>query len=239
MGSSMHLRGFSGQVGNLRERMRFCHPILSTKNRESDLLVVTDIQWRLDGTGLESVNEDEISSFGTMWTESTQTISPGVGVGLIGRDFMREVIYAVGIDVAASLPFVWDPELESWIAICQRKEFNECSKLLASASLKVFDRELRSCAMNSNDLSKAGAAALFVLRRTPGRREADVVMRELAAALVQREYHLYRRLLAVLSIKIHVDEDVLDKWAKRLQGPLHETAEDYFHNLLWSGTSDL
>ena len=215
MGSNMHLRGFSGQVTNLRERMRFCHPILSTKNRGTDFLVVTDIQWSADGTGLEPVNEDEICSFGTMWTKSMRTIDPGVGVGLIGCDFMREVIDAVGVDVVESLPYKWDPELESWIAICQRTEFDECSKFLASSALKVFDRELRSCAINSNNLSKAGAAALFVLRRTPGRRETDVVIRELAATLIQREYDLYRRLLAVLSIKLLVDEDVLDKWAKR------------------------
>ena len=53
----------------------------------------------------------------------------------------------------------------------------------------------------------------FGVRQVVGIR--DVAMRELAAAHVQRESDLYRRLLAVQSVKLRVPEDVLDRRARR------------------------
>ena len=209
------LRGFSGRLGDLRGRMRFCHPILSAQGEGAGLFVATDIRWSLDGTGLESVNEEEISSFGTLWPESRSIIGPGVGVALIGSEFMRMVSASVGSAEAQGLPFSWDDELGCWIAIGRRAEFDQCAKRLAELSRVVFDRELRRCASEAGKLSRGGAAALFVLRRTPGRRDTDVAMRELAAANVQSEHDLYRRLLGVLSVKLRVSEDALDSWAKR------------------------
>lgn len=214
MVTEMVLRGFSGRLSDLRGRMRFCHPILSPKGNEAALFVATSIDWRPDGTGLKSVNRDEISSFGTLWPASMSTVSPGVGVALIGSEFMREVSAAMGSAEAEKLPFKLDNELECWISIGQRSEFDQCAKNLAAASRVVFDRELRRSALASS-LSKAGAAALFVLRRAPGRRESDVAMRELAAAIVQGEHDLYRRLLAVLSVKLDLPENTLDRQAKR------------------------
>ena len=215
MVKEMVLRGFSGRLGDLRGRMRFCHPILSAKGGGIDLFVATDMHWRSDGTGLEPVNEDEIGSFGTLWPESTRIISPGIGVALIGSDFMQSVSASVGSDEAKGFGFTWEDELGCWIAICRRAEFDECARRLATLSRAVFDRELRTCASESDKLSRAGASALFVLRRAPGRRDTDVAMRELAAANVQGDHDLYRRLLSVLSIKLGVDKDALDSQAKR------------------------
>ena len=195
--------------------MRFCHPILSAEGQGANLLVATDIQWRPDGTGLEPVNQDEISSFGTLWSESKSAVSPGVGVGLIGGELMQKVSAALGSAEAKSLPFEWDDELGCWIAIGRRAKFDQCAKRLAKLSRSVFDRALRTCTRGTGDLSTMGAAALFVLRRTPGRRDTDVAMRELAAAYVRSEHDLYRRLLGVLSVRLHVSEDTLDKRVKR------------------------
>ena len=88
------------------------------------------------------------------------------------------------------------------IAIGRRVEFDACAERLARIARLVFDRELRRSASEAGKLSRAGAAALFVLRRTPGRRDTDVAIRELAAANIQDEHDLYRRLLAVLSAKL-------------------------------------
>ena len=214
MVTEMVLRGLSSRISDLTGRMRFCHPILSPKGNEAALFVATNIEWSLDKTGLKSVDRDEINSFGTLWPTSKSTMDPGVGVAVIGNEFMREVSVAVGRTEAGNLPFNWDGELGCWIAIGRRHEFDQCAKRLAALSRIVFDRELRRSA-SARNLSGVGAAALFVLRRTPGRRETDVAMRELAAANVQSEHDLYRRLLTVLSVKLDVPENSLDTQVKR------------------------
>ena len=215
MADNMVLRGFSGRVRDLHRRMRFCHPILSASDYGTDLLVATDIQWRSNGAGLESVNEDEISSFGTLWLGGPRYVGPGVGVALIGYEFMREVSAALGSAEAKHLQFEQNDELKCWFAIISRAEFDECANRLAMSSRTVFDSELLRCATETDKLSKTGSSALFVLRRAPGRRESDVAIRELAAALVQSEHDLYRRLLVVLSSKLGMAEDTLDRKAKR------------------------
>lgn len=214
MAKDMVLRGFSGRTGDLRGRMRFCHPVLSPIGDGEDLFVATDIQWRPDGTGLKSVNRDEIGSFGTLWHESRSTTGPGIGVALVGSEFMREVLAALG-GVEAARPFERDDELGCWTATFRRAEFDEFAKHLAASARDVFDRELRMSASKGGKLSRAGTAALFVLRRTPGRRDTDVAIRELMAANLQGEHDLYRRLLIVLSVKLGVSEVVLDRGAKR------------------------
>ena len=191
--TEMELRGFSGRSGDLRRRMRFCHPILSAKDGGPNLFVATDIQWMSDGTGLEPVNEEEIGSFGTLWRQSLRTIGPGMGVAVIGSDFMEAVAASIGSAEVGGLPFNLDETLGCWIAVSRRPEFDECATRLTALARVVFDRELRRCASAADELSKPGASALFVLRRAPGRREADVAIRELAAAYVQNEYDLYRR----------------------------------------------
>ena len=215
MAAEMVLRGFAGRLGDLRGRMRFCHPLLSSKANGTDLFVATDMHWRSDGTGLKYVNEDDLSAFGTLWRESKSTTGPGVGVALIGREFMREVSTIVETGELENLPFTRDDELGCWIAIGRRVEFDACAERLARIARLVFDRELRRSASEAGKLSRAGAAALFVLRRTPGRRDTDVAIRELAAANIQDEHDLYRRLLAVLSAKLNVDADALDTWVKQ------------------------
>ena len=212
MATDMVIRGFSGRVGDLRGRMRFCHPVLSRIGDGKDLFVATDIQWRPDGTGLKSVNRDEIGSFGSLWRERRSPAGPGIGVAVIGSEFKRQVS-AAGVEAAS--PFEWDDELGCWIATCPRAEFDEFAKRLAASARDVFDRELRMSASKGRKLSRAGAAALFVLRRTPGRRDTDVSIRELTAANLQGEHDLYRRLLIVLSVKLGVSEDVLDRTVVR------------------------
>ena len=215
MVTEMVLRGFLGRSGDLQGRMRFCHPILSAKSGGTDLFVAKDIPWSSDGKSLEAVNEEEVRSFGTLWPESTSTIGPGVGVAVIGKKFMREVAASVGSAKAEGLPFKWDDRLGCWIAVCRRTEFDEFAKRLAELSREVFDRELRRCASKADKLSRIGTAALFVLRRAPGRRDTDVAIRDLAAARVQGEHDLYRRLLRVLSVKLRLTEDTLDSQARR------------------------
>ena len=215
MVTEMVLRGFLGRLGDLQGRMRFCHPILSAKSGGTDLFVAKDIRWSSDGKGLEPVNEEEVRSFGTLWPESTSTIGPGVGVAVIGKKLMREVSASVGSAEAEGLPFEWDDRLGCWIAVCRRTEFDACAKRLAELSREVFDRELRRCASKADKLSRIGTAALFVLRRAPGRRDTDVAMRDLVAASVQSEHDLYRRLLRVLSVKLRLAEDALDRQARR------------------------
>ena len=128
---------------------------------------------------------------------------------------MREVLASLGSAEVERLPFKRDESLDCWIAICRKPEFDQCAKRLSELSRDVFDKELRKCASEADKLSRVGVAALFLLRRAPGRRDTDVAMRELAAADIQSEHDLYRRLLGVMSVNLHLDEDVLDRRARR------------------------
>ena len=218
--TEMVLRGFSARLGDLRGRMRFCHPILSPRHNGKELFVATDIQWKLDGTGLQPVSEDEVQSFGTLWSEGRSIMHPGIGVALIGSEFMAEVSLALGSAEVNVLPFNWDDELGCWIYVGPKVSMDQCAERLRTLSRQVFDLEFRRSASGFSKLSSTGSAALFVLRRTPGRRDTDVAMRELAAANVQNDHDLYRRLLAVLSVRLGVTESDLDEKVRRYVGSI-------------------
>ena len=214
MDREMVLRGFAGHVTDLRGRMRLCHPILSPSNDETRLMLASDLDWLANGRGLEPVDREDVPVFGTLWREIRSTIQPALGVAVAGETFGSQVFEAIGSAGIADLPFEWDSEVGCWIAIVRKGQFDQYGQHLGKQARAIFDYEL-PLASRVGRLSPTGAAALFVLRRTPRRRTTDVAIRELVAARVETDIDLYRRLLAVRSVELGVSEERLGLWVEK------------------------
>ena len=210
----MVLQGFAGRVTDLRARMRLCHPVLSPEEGGTKLLLAQSLDWLASGHDLEPVDRDDVLSFGTLWRDVGSTIRPGFGVAVAGDTLGASVLDMTGPAGMDDLPFEWDDDVGCWIAIVRRGEFERCAESLAREAATIFDNEFRSTS-HLGKLSRKGAAALFVLRRVPRRRDSAVAIRELAAAHVETNFDLYRRLLAVQSVKLGIPEDDLDQRVSR------------------------
>ena len=208
MDREMVLRGFSGRVSDLRSRMRLCHPYLSPKDDETELMLANNLDWAAGGNNLEPVDLDEALSFGTLWPEAGSTIRPGFGVAVAGEAFGVAVQDAIGPAGMDNLAFKWDDDVGCWTAIVRRSDLEQHAQYLANQVRAIFDEELQA-ALGPGKLSKKGAAALLVFRRTPQRRDTDVAIRELEAAHVEGDTDLYRRILAVQSVKLGVPQEQL------------------------------
>ena len=215
MAAEMTLRGFMAPVSNLRGRMRLCHPVLSPDHSGKNLFVARHLKWSPSGEALEPINLDDVSAFGTLWPGRAPTIAPGDGVAIAGSVFWRQVSAAIPETEIDSLPFSWNDDLRCWTAIAGTTEFRRYAQHLIASSRTVFDQELQRLNVRQDGVSEKAAAALFVLRRAPGRRDTDVAVRELASARVRRQSDLYRRLLAIYSVQLGQSETVLDERATR------------------------
>lgn len=214
MAEEMVLRGFFPPVAGLRDRMRLCHPVLSRRPNDADLFLADRLHWQLDGEGLTPVDDDELCAFGTSWPDDSLLIGPGVGVAVIGDGFMAEIATAMPSSKAVS-GFRRVDGMECWVRLTPRTDFEEVGRQLADLARDVFDRALRRAVNVQQKLSQEGSAALRVLRGAPGRRNSDVVMRELAAAHVQGSTDLYRRLLIIQSRRLGEEEGTLAERAMR------------------------
>ena len=210
----MVLQGFAGRVTDLRARMRLCHPVLSPTGDGTKLLLAQSLDWLASGRNLEPVDRADVLSFGTLWRDVGSTIQPGFGVAVAGDALGSSVLDVVGPAGMDDLPFEWDDDVGCWIAIVRRDELERCAEGLARKAAAIFDNELRSTS-HLGRLSRKGAAALFVLRRVPRRKDSVVAIRELAAAHVETNFDLYKRLLAVQSVKLGIPEDDLAQRVSR------------------------
>ena len=98
------------------------------------------------------------------------------------------------------------------IGITTIESFRRIRQTLYRAASVVFDVALG--ASDSSGLSVHGQAAMRVLQQS-AHRQTDLALRELAGAIVRRDFDLLRRLLARYSIELNESEAQLESMARR------------------------
>ena len=208
MNAEAYLFGFVGRPVDLRDRIRLCHPVLSPDGQGSKLYVARSLDWAAnEERSLKHVDKDEVSWFGTLFADGGLKITSGCGVVVMGSDFERRVMTA-DISNSATLSFRKPSGLECRVALAARDVFERYVGKLVREARNIFDEEVLSI-FERRDLSEAGKAASFVLRKAPLRREADVAMRELAEAYLKPQPDLFRRLLAHFASELKDTEKTL------------------------------
>ena len=225
MSDKRKLRGFIGHPRDLRDRLRLCRPLLSFENAPSIILLARELDWRVGTRSLRSIDETEVSRFGTLLTNDAVDISPGVGVAVMGEEVVQAVA-AAGLEGVGTLGFSTAGEDRYKVAVCRRSDFELFVERLVAAAKTVFDEEFSKG--GHGVLSNRGQGALFLLRRAPLRQNFEVVVRRLACCAheTSEERRAYSDLLAYFAHDLNRGQDMLA-----------ESVRAYMAKQLWTRTT--
>ena len=210
------LRGFDALLHDLEGGLSFCRPLISLESGSSTpVYYSSQLFW--DSSDQEqspfvTVNEDEISAFGTLLPVSEDKIYSGMGLIVMDAAF-AELATKLDLLDSPDISFRRYEELQCVVGVCDLQAFREYEQSVVDHAKRIFDNELRS--LSKGNLHEGGTAALYLLRKCGSSRDSDVAIRELAAALIGEETDLYRRLLIQYSIDLGETEHVLDERARR------------------------
>ena len=213
-----------GHPRDLRDRLRLCRPLLSLDGVPSTILLARELDWKVGSRILRPIDETEVARFGTLLTNDTLDISPGVGVAVMGREVVQAVV-AAGLEGVGTVGFSTAAKDEYRVAVCGRDDFGRFVEQLVVAAKMVFDEEFGKSARDV--LSGRGLGALFLLRRVPLRQDLDIVIRRLACAHEKSdEPRAYSDLLAYFAHDLDHKREVLA-----------EKVRAYLAERLWTRTS--
>jgi len=210
------LRGFGALPQDLEGGLSFCRPLISLESGESaPILYPTQLDWDSSAQNqfpLVTVDNEEVSAFGTLIPESDEKILSGMGLMVMHSEFAK---FAARLDLldVSDISFHHYEELDCVAGACYFKVFLDYERNVVDQAKRIFDRELSG--ISDGYLQEVGNAALYMLRKCGSSRDSDVAIRELASALIMEETDLYRRLLIQYSIELDETEQILDERAKR------------------------
>ena len=213
------LRGFDFLAVDLKDRLRFCNPLLSFGDRDSaTIYVVRHLEWSYDGEdkyrSLAQLSPELMTSFATPVIDKSVSIHPGEGVIVMGEGFVAAAEEAgISIDSGQAPAFIDSDELHCRIGIAKIETYEQFTDGLVQAARAVLDAEIWRVAKSG--LSGQGRAALRVLRYST--RSISVLAKyELMVAYATGEKTTYQRLLERFSIELNEDRKKLDRDTRAL-----------------------
>ena len=221
------LRGFDFLHTDLKERLRFCNPIVSFAERiDAPIYLARRLEWYCDNENerecrwLTPLARSAVGSFGTSITGESRSIQSGEGVVVIGANFATAAAN-VGIDLEHSQTVVFTKcgELSCRIGIANVSTFNSFVRELTDKASAVCESEIVQ--ERNKEISDRARAALFVLRNCSTTPVAVLAKYELLVAYVCRNHRMYERLLDRFEIE-------LDRDRARLKENVHEHVEGIF-----------
>lgn len=220
------LRGFHVPVADIGDGMHLCQPLLSFHD-DSVVYVANRLDWRDDPDALAIADRNEAAELGTLLPpERRRSITSGQGVIAIGESLVLAA-KAAGTDLLHSeVPFVQVDDTPNgrenrscavacWIGVAKPSVYTALKARLTEEALEAFDSELGDAALRGSQLSGRGNAALRLITNCGPRRRDDLAIRELAAAIQNETFDLYRRLLIRFRLELRTPEDTLHERAMR------------------------
>lgn len=206
------LRGFDMPAADIGDQLHFRLPLLSFRG-SATLYVAGRVDWHADGHAL-TVVEPEDHEMATLLADGvSRQVTSGQGVLVAGAEFFRAASrVSVQTDGFSHLAAA---DGECWIRTATPPEFVELKGELIDKSRTVFDQELAEARRQRSRLTNRGNAAMLILRRCGPLRQEGLAIRQLAAAMQNRNLDLYRRLLARFEHELGEPEDRLHKQAER------------------------
>lgn len=227
MANEAVLCGFDMPVSDVGDQLHFRLPLLSFRSSRT-LYVAGRVDWNADRQALTIVDDPDDREMATLLPDGVgQAVASGQGVAVAGAEFFHAASHVGGqLDDFSHLPTA---DCECWIRVATPAEFAALKGNLIDESKAVFDQELGKASRQGSRLAERGNAAMRVLRRCGPLRQEDLALRQLAAALQNRDLDLYRRLLTRFEHELGEPEDHLDKQARRhieLAGESLEVRQD-------------
>lgn len=205
------LRGFDMPVSDIGAQLHFRLPLLSIGSSPT-LYVAGRVDWQADGD-LTIVDDPEDLEMATLLTNGmSRYVASGQGVVVAGAEFFHAAS-RVGDRLNGFSRLSSD--CECWIRMATPAEFATLKSELIDESRAVFDQELGKASRQRSPLTERGNAAMLILRRCGPLRREDLAIRQLAAARQNRDFDLYRRLLARFEHELGDSENRLHKQAGR------------------------
>lgn len=208
-----NLEGFDFLATDLKDRIRFCNPLVSFGDREgAPIYVAQQLQWIYDSENeyhsLVPISPEQITSFATRMGGNPVSIQPGDGVIVMGDGFATAAeVAGISEDFGHAPAFVDYSELHCRILIAGIERYEQFTEDLAQAAQSVLDVEIGL--VSKTGFSRRGSAALRVLRSCT--RSIPILAKyELMAAYVTGVESTYMRLLQRFSIELDEDWTKLD-----------------------------
>ena len=208
------LRGFDMPVSDIGDQLHFRQPLLSFRGSPT-LYLAGRVDWHADRQALLTVVDDpEDRELATLLTDGvSRYLAPGEGVVVAGADFFHAAS-RIG-DQLGDFSHLSAADCECWIRMATPAEFVALERKLIDESRAVFDQELGKARLKGSRLMERGNAAMLILSSCGPLRREDLAIRQLAAARQNRDFDLYRRLLARFEHELCEPEDRLEKQAGR------------------------
>lgn len=226
------LVGIDVRVGEVRDRLRLCQPILAFGD-DVRMFLARRLDWTREdeatGRRLTPVDADDIATFGTVVPiEARVPIEPGVGVVVVGCDFY-DAIQELGGDPQDGVPLRPLGASPCWFGLADVSRFDRYRARMGDFALLAVDEELGRTLASDGGMSERGRLAAHVLRKCERRRE-DVAVRDIATALVDGEPDMIRRRLTRYSMELGKSREALEALARdRLRlvagPPVHDQAK--------------
>ena len=213
--SDVLVAGFDAHISEIQDQLRLCQPILTFEGDER-MYLARRLDWsRQDeatGRSLTFVDNDDVATFGTVLpVEARMPIQPGIGVLTVGRAFF-DAVQGLVDDPWGETTLCQFDENPYWIGLADVSRFEQIRTRIANSAARSVDDEIGKALGSDTTMSRRGRLASHVLRQCD-RRRTDVAIRELATALVDREFDLFRRRLSRYSIELGASRDVLEAQA--------------------------
>ena len=203
------VRGFNVSVADVGDQMHLCHPLLSFGD-DPALYVARRFDWIDASDGLAIADPEEAEALGTLLPRASwRPIASGEGLVAAGEEFVRP---AEEVKPGFLDPFEQATNSSGTpyrMCVATPARYNGFRRRLAEAARTAFDEAFRDAVHRGRRLSRCGNAALFLMRRCASLRRGDFAIRQLAGAMQNQEWNIYRRLLMGLAIELDTQEDVL------------------------------
>ena len=202
------LRGFDMPVADVGDQLHFRLPLLSFRGSPT-LYLAGRVDWDADRQALLTVVDDpEDRELATLLTDGvSRSLAPGEGVIVAGAEFFHAAS-RVG-DELDGFSHLSASDCECWVHMAPPAEFVALQRKLIDQSRPVFDQELGKASRQRSPLMERGNAAMLVLSSCGPLRQEDLAIRQLAAARQNKDFDLYRRLLARFEHELGETEDRL------------------------------
>ena len=235
---SATLWGFPVSVADVGDQVHLCHPLLSFEG-DAALYVAHDLDWANDADALDVTDPDEASTLGTLLPPTCRRrIASGEGVVAVGAAFVQAAETA-GIELRdTEIPFSRVDGVDCWIGVATPGLYADLRARLDEEARSAFDEALGDAALHRSRLSERGDAALLIIRRCSAGQGDDLAIRQLAGALQNGQFDLYRRLLIAFSFELSTHEQVLDERVRRHLTSVASWRFDFHHLLATQSALD-
>ena len=205
------LRGFDVSVADVGDQMHLCHPLIAFGN-DPALYLAHRLDWIDAPETLAIADPEEAEALGTLLPRASwRPIDSGEGLVAAGDEFVR-----TAADVKSGLLDSFEKIIDSaatpyWMYMATPARYIDLKSSLTEAARTAFDEVFRDAVHRGRRLSRCGDAALFLMRTCASLRRDDLAIRQLAGALQNQEWDIYRRLRMGFALELDVPEDVLSE----------------------------